>query len=141
MLQYDWHSSYTSMCLFGQWCTIFLGEEWLILFLHSLGLLLCAVNVAVWLAFIVCINLSICAILRNFLWYGMGDFTSPYYQAVAVCIECCSMTGIHCTHQLSICLYLLERLIFPYYLAIAVGGGCCSMTGIHRMQYNTWEHD
>ena len=83
MLPYDWHSSYASICLFVQYCAIF----------------------------------------------------------VSACIECYSMTGIHCIHQLSICLYLLECLILPFYLAINVGGGCCSMTGIHRMQDNTWEHD
>ena len=140
MLQYDWHSLHTPLCLFGQWYTLFLGEEWLIFFFIVSGC--CCVRRMLqydWHSSYasICLFVQYCAICFVMEWL----ITSPYYQAVAVCSECCSMTGIHCIHQLSIFLYLLACLILPYYLAIAVGGGCCSMTGIHRMQYNTWEHD
>ena len=64
-------------------------------------------------------------------------FVSTIYEsAVAVCGECCSMTGIPRMHQF-VCAILRNLLCYgmadftsPYYQAVAVYSECCSMTGI-----------
>ena len=61
---------------FVQDCTILVGLEVVILLFHIIRLLLCAVSVAVSLAFLVYNNLSICTISRNSPWSGMAIF--PY---------------------------------------------------------------